>query len=115
MVAGVDAFISAAAAYGNARKMSGLTDPGSSAAMGLAPAPAALNDSQFFNIVKGVVGESINSLRHSEKISAAALVDKAPLHEVVTQINEAEIALQTVVAIRDKAIGAYQDILRMPI
>jgi flagellar hook-basal body complex protein FliE len=40
---------------------------------------------------------------------------KQPLHEVVLSINEAEIALQTIVAVRDKVIAAYQDIIKMPI
>jgi flagellar hook-basal body complex protein FliE len=35
--------------------------------------------------------------------------------DVVQAVNSADMTLQTVVAIRDKMIGAYQDILRMPI
>jgi flagellar hook-basal body complex protein FliE len=33
----------------------------------------------------------------------------------VTAVNNAELTLDTVVAIRDKVIGAYQDIMKMPI
>jgi flagellar hook-basal body complex protein FliE len=35
--------------------------------------------------------------------------------DVVTAITSAEVTLQTVVAVRDKMIQAYQEILRMPI
>ena len=35
--------------------------------------------------------------------------------DLVQSIAQAEIALETVVAIRDKVVEAYQEILRMPV
>ena len=50
------------------------------------------------------------------EVKAAGLVQgKGDLVDVVTAVNSAEMTLETVVAIRDKVIAAYQDILRMPI
>ena len=37
------------------------------------------------------------------------------LTEVVTAVSRAELALQSTVAIRDRVVQAYQDIMRMPI
>ena len=37
------------------------------------------------------------------------------LTEVVTAVSHAELALQTAVAIRDRVVQAYQDVMRMPI
>jgi flagellar hook-basal body complex protein FliE len=37
------------------------------------------------------------------------------MSNVVTAVAEAEAALQTVVAVRDRVIEAYKDIMRMPI
>ena len=37
------------------------------------------------------------------------------LTDIVQAVNNAEIALQTVVAVRDRVIDAYQQIIRMPI
>jgi flagellar hook-basal body complex protein FliE len=37
------------------------------------------------------------------------------IRDVVMAVNNAEVTLQTVVAVRDKVIAAYQDIMRMPI
>jgi flagellar hook-basal body complex protein FliE len=37
------------------------------------------------------------------------------LTEVVTAVARAELALQSTVAIRDRVVQAYQDIMRMPI
>jgi flagellar hook-basal body complex protein FliE len=41
--------------------------------------------------------------------------DGADLTDVVTAIARAELALQTTVAVRDRVVQAYQDIMRMPI
>jgi flagellar hook-basal body complex protein FliE len=35
--------------------------------------------------------------------------------DAVLAISRAELALQTTVAIRDRVVAAYQDIMRMPI
>ena len=51
----------------------------------------------------------------AEKLSIGAVAGKADINEVVTAVSNAEVTLQTVVAVRDKVISAYQDILRMPI
>jgi flagellar hook-basal body complex protein FliE len=45
----------------------------------------------------------------------AAVSGHTSLQEVVEAVNAAELTLQTVVAVRDRMIAAYQEILRMPI
>jgi flagellar hook-basal body complex protein FliE len=37
------------------------------------------------------------------------------LTSVVTAVSEAELTLQTVIAVRDRVIEAYKDIMRMPV
>ena len=44
-----------------------------------------------------------------------ALSGAADTHQLVQSIAEAQLALETAVAIRDKVVEAYQDILRMPV
>ena len=44
-----------------------------------------------------------------------AVKGTADIQEVVMAVSNAEVALQTVVAVRDKVVSAYQDILQMPI
>jgi flagellar hook-basal body complex protein FliE len=46
---------------------------------------------------------------------AAQAVGKAEVVDVVTAVAEAELTVQTIVAVRDRVISAYQEILRMPI
>jgi flagellar hook-basal body complex protein FliE len=51
----------------------------------------------------------------SEHLATKALSGKADLTDVVTAVSDAETALDTVTAIRDRVISAYQDIIKMPI
>jgi flagellar hook-basal body complex protein FliE len=66
-----------------------------------------------------VLGEMASSAKDqgakAENLGAAALLGKADYAEVVTAVANADVALQTVVTVRDKIISAYQDILKMPI
>jgi flagellar hook-basal body complex protein FliE len=50
-----------------------------------------------------------------EQQSTLALANATELHELVTAVANAELTLQTVVAVRDRVISAYQDIIKMPI
>ena len=72
-------------------------------------------DEDFGALVKGAIREAVKIGKQSEKLSVAAINDKADLNQVVTAVAEAEVTLQTVVAVRDKVIDAYKEILRMPI
>jgi flagellar hook-basal body complex protein FliE len=44
-----------------------------------------------------------------------AAAGKGDLVDVVTAITESEAALETLVAVRDRMIAAYEEIMRMPI
>ena len=71
--------------------------------------------SQFADLVKGAIKGVIDTGKAAEKQSMAAIQDKADINEVVTAVSEAEITLQTAVAIRDKVIDAYKEVIRMAI
>ena len=53
--------------------------------------------------------------RKSDVQANAVATGKANMIDVVTAVAESETAIQTLVAVRDKVIAAYEDILRMPI
>ena len=40
---------------------------------------------------------------------------RADVVDVVTAVAESETAIQTLVAVRDKVIAAYEEIMRMPV
>lgn len=77
--------------------------------------PSAAPGSNFASMVKGVAEDAIGSAKEAEELSKAALAGKASLRDVVTAVNNAELTLETVVAVRDKVISAYNDIIKMPI
>ena len=51
--------------------------------------------------------------REAQALAAAA--GKADIVDVVTAVAESEAALETLVAVRDRVIAAYEEIMRMPI
>ena len=54
-------------------------------------------------------------MKGAETTSVAGLANKASVQQVVEAVMAAEQTLQTVIAIRDKAVAAYLEISRMSI
>jgi flagellar hook-basal body complex protein FliE len=71
--------------------------------------------SPFADLVKSAIKEAVKIGEKQEAISIAAINGRADMNQVVTAIAEAEATLQTVVAVRDKVLEAYKEVLRMPI
>ena len=69
----------------------------------------------FGDMLKGVVNDAIASSRNAEQLMSAQVQGKANLVDVVTAISSAETNLQTVMAIRDQVIAAYQQVMQMQI
>ena len=95
---------SAIAAYAKAAKGGG---------PGIDARDAAPGD-DFANLVKGAIRNAVKVGEQSERLSMGGITGQADLSQVVTAVAEAEVALQTVVTVRDKVIEAYREILRMP-
>jgi flagellar hook-basal body complex protein FliE len=93
----------AAAAYANAGKITG-------------PGLAARDEGgSFADLLKQAGGEALGALKEGEAQSLQAVTGKADVTAVTAAVNNAELALQSVLAVRDKIIAAYQDISKMPI
>ncbi len=80
-----------------------------------APVAGAAGGSSFADMLKGVVQQTVDSSRNAEAQMAAQVQGKAELVDVVTAVAAAEASLETVMAVRDQVIAAYQEIMRMPI
>ena len=50
-----------------------------------------------------------------DQVATGAMTGQVNTHQLVQTIAEAQMAMETVVAIRDKVVEAYQEILRMPV
>jgi flagellar hook-basal body complex protein FliE len=79
------------------------------------PADAAAATSAFGALLEQTLSEAVDAGHKGEAIATAAVSGQTSLQEVVEAVNAAELTLQTVVAVRDRMIAAYQEILRMPI
>lgn len=104
-------FSDAASAYNAAAKRVGdAATPAQGNRMG-----AESKGEDFGSLLRGAVEGAADTLRESEAASRQAAMGKADLNDVVLAVSKAELTLQTVVSIRDRAVQAYQDIMRMPI
>lgn len=98
----------AAGAYSNGLKVAGnatATDSGGDDG----------DSGSFANVLRGSLESSLGTLRGGEIASAEAVSGDADITEVVQAVTAAELTLETVVAIRDRLVSAYQEISRMPI
>jgi flagellar hook-basal body complex protein FliE len=69
----------------------------------------------FADLVQQAIGTVTDSGRAADTQSMQAAVGRADMVDVVTAVAESEAALETLVAVRDRVIAAYEDIMRMPI
>ena len=69
----------------------------------------------FGALVKDAVNALSKSTHNSDLQTQAAANGKANMVDVVTAVAESEVAIETLVSVRDKVITAYEDIMKMPI
>lgn len=69
----------------------------------------------FGDFLSDAVKNSIGTLKTGEAMATRQLAGQADIVSVVNAVNAAEITLDTVVAVRDKVVQAYQSIMNMPI
>ena len=84
-----------------------------------AQATSALADpksaNSFTSVLKEAIG-SVNELGQKSDAQTRAMANgKSNMVDVVTAVSETEVAIDAVVAVRDKIIAAYEDIMKMPI
>lgn len=68
----------------------------------------------FAELLKDTAQQAIEVGKTGEQQSIAGIAKQAELADIITAVSNAEVTLQTVVAVRDRVIQAYQEIMRMP-
>ena len=86
-----------------------------SAAPAAAKLPAAAEGPDFAQMLSQTMGDMVQTSRHAEQAMAAHTQGRAQLVDVVTAVSSAQSSLETVMAVRDQVISAYQEVMRMPI
>ncbi len=99
-----NAYASAARAIANAtREQSQKTDA------------AGTGGEEFDSMLKQAVDGMTQNAARADGVSLAQATGKADIVDVVTAVAETEVALRTLVSVRDRVIAAYQEVMRMPI
>lgn len=85
---------------------------------GSKPGAAAVSPAEgpdFGQLVTQAMDDVVSSSRAAEIKMAAHTQGRADLVDVVTSISSAQSSLETMLAVRDQVIQAYQSIMNMPI
>jgi flagellar hook-basal body complex protein FliE len=69
----------------------------------------------FGDVLQQFVGQTVDSVKNGEAASIAGVEGKASAQNVVSAVMQAERDLHTAIALRDKAVAAFQDISHMAI
>ncbi len=86
-----------------------------SAALGAGGKAKAAGGSSFGDMVQSAITDAVSTSHNAEKQMAAQVQGKAQLLDVATAVSSAQQSLETVIAVRDQVISAYQEIMRMAI
>jgi len=114
--------ISAANAYANLARV--LDTGGSSNAFGsltrLRDVAGSTGSSEaggpsFSAVLKDAIGSVVETGRKSDAQTVAMAAGKANVMDVVTAVAETDVAVSTLVSVRDRVIQAYEDIMKMTI
>lgn len=100
----------AANAYANlARMMEAGTGAGKPTDIGGGGGPS------FGSILKDALGSVMDAGRKSDAQTVAMASGKSNVMDVVTAVAETDVAVSTLVSVRDRVIQSYEDIMKMPI
>ena len=69
----------------------------------------------FSALLKDAIGNVVDAGKKSDAQSTAMASGKASVMDVVTAGAVTDVAVSTLVSVRDRVIQSYEDIMRMPI
>jgi flagellar hook-basal body complex protein FliE len=102
----------AAGAYANVAR---LADPAAGLGKAAGAAGEAAGGPSFGALLKDALNSVAESGHRSDAQTRSMVAGKADMVDVVTAVSETEVAVETMVAVRNKVIEAYQSIMSMPI
>src|SRR5262249_2872587 len=96
----------AASAYANLAR---ILDTGASAKSSEGGGPS------FGSVLKDALGSVMEAGRKSDTQTVAMASGKANVMDVVTAVAETDVAVSTLVSVRDRVIQSYEDVMKMTI
>ena len=103
-------FNAAAAAYGNASK---LISQSAKPNMDLTAQSGQGND--FAKMLAQQVQGVVDTGKKSDAMALDMVNGKANVVDMVTALSQTEMAIESMVTVRDRVISAYEEIMKMPI
>lgn len=104
-------FNAAAAAYGNASRLINQAAKPNADLTATAPSAGGNFADLLTQNVQGVVDQG----KAADQMAMDMVSGKANVVDMVTALSETEMAIESMVTIRDRVISAYEEIMRMPI
>jgi flagellar hook-basal body complex protein FliE len=83
--------------------------------VGAAAKTSGTGGQSFAAMLKDSIGSVMEAGKASDSQSMAMASGKANVVDVVTAVAETEVAVGTLVSVRDRVIQSYEEIMRMPI
>jgi flagellar hook-basal body complex protein FliE len=77
--------------------------------------PQEAPSTDFAGMVGDAAKSALQTMRQGEQVTARGVAGKADVQQVVQALSNAEVTMQAVVAVRDKVLGAYNDIMHMSV
>jgi flagellar hook-basal body complex protein FliE len=75
----------------------------------------AAQPQSFANALADIAKDAIGTVQAGEQASMQGLAGTLDTHQVVAAMTRAELTIQATVAIRDKMVQSYQELMRMPV
>ena len=85
------------------------------ASAGASGGAKVIGGGDFGQMVQSAISDAVHSSQNAEHQMAAQVQGKAQLVDVATSLASAQSSLETVMAVRDQVISAYQEIMRLAI
>jgi len=104
--------IAAANAYASLARL--MDTAGGARKAGAAP-EAVAGTASFGDLLKGALGDVVDAGHKSDAQTLLMAKGKANVMDVVTAVAETDVAVSTLVSVRDKVIAAYEDVMKMAI
>ena len=92
-----------------------LMDTAGGAGKSTSAANAVAGVPSFSDLLKDSIGNVMEAGRKSDAQTVAMAKGKANVMDVVTAVAETDVAVSTLVSVRDKVIAAYEEIMKMSI
>jgi flagellar hook-basal body complex protein FliE len=79
------------------------------------PTGGASDGKSFGDALARAVQDAVSNGHQADAASTRSLMGEGSVTDLVVAVGRAELTLQTAVAVRDRVVSAYQEVMRMPI